>query len=141
MWVGGMRMSTMTTFGRVAPHLEHEVLGRAGLGDDLEALVLEQPRDALAQEDRVLGEDSPARELRPDARPPARRALDDEPAVERLDAVDEAAEARALGRVGAADGRRRRSRRRACPFTDAMLTATEDASAYLATFASASETT
>ena len=44
---------------RVAAHLQHQVIGGAGLPDDLEALVLEQPRDALAQKDGILGEDYP----------------------------------------------------------------------------------
>ena len=42
---------------RVGAHLQHQLVGVAGLADDLEAAVLEQPRDALAQQDGVLGED------------------------------------------------------------------------------------
>ena len=34
-----------------------QLVGRAGLGDDLEPGLGEQPRDALAQEERVVGED------------------------------------------------------------------------------------
>ena len=37
--------------------LAQQVLGVARLADDLDARVLEQPHDALAQQDRVLGDD------------------------------------------------------------------------------------
>src|SRR4051794_34726048 len=41
----------------VGAHLADEVLGVARLGDDVEARVLEQPGDALAQQDTVVGDD------------------------------------------------------------------------------------
>ena len=40
----------------VGAHLQHQLLGVARLPDDLEARVLEQPRDPLAQEHRVVGQ-------------------------------------------------------------------------------------
>ena len=42
--------------GLVHAHLAHELVGRARLGHDLEAAVREQPRDALAEEHRVISE-------------------------------------------------------------------------------------
>jgi hypothetical protein len=41
--------------GLVAPHLAQEVVCVAGLGDDLEARLAQQPRDALAQAGGVVG--------------------------------------------------------------------------------------
>src|SRR5919204_2266678 len=43
----------------VAPHLQEQLVGAAGLSDDVEAGVGEDPGHPLAQEDRVLGEDYP----------------------------------------------------------------------------------
>ena len=43
--------------GLVGADLAQQVLGVAGLGDDLEARLLEQPRDALAQQQAVVGQD------------------------------------------------------------------------------------
>ena len=58
----------------VRAHLQHQLVRVAGLPDDVEAAVLEQPRDPLAQQDRVVGEDDAhlARFLRLD---PERREL------------------------------------------------------------------
>src|SRR5262245_59751065 len=47
--------------GFVAANLEQQVVGRRGLADDLEPRSLEQARDALAHQDRVLGDDDPQR--------------------------------------------------------------------------------
>ena len=43
----------------VRAHLQHQLVGVPRLADDLEAAVLEQPRDALAEEHRVLGQHDP----------------------------------------------------------------------------------
>jgi CAAX protease family protein len=43
----------------VSPRLPHQLLGVAGLADDVESRVLEEPHDAFAQEHRVLGDDHP----------------------------------------------------------------------------------
>ena len=43
--------------GLVRPDLQQQIVGRAALPDDLEALALEQARDALAQKHGVVGED------------------------------------------------------------------------------------
>ena len=51
MWVGGIRMSTIATSGSVLADSREELRGVAGLGDDLEAGLGEQPGDPLAQED------------------------------------------------------------------------------------------
>ena len=103
--------------------------------------VLEQARDALAKEDGVLGDDYP-HGISARIRVPRPGGLSTaEAPVERLDAVDEASEARALAGIRAADAVVGDLDDRVSVHGDAMLTATEDASAYLATFASASETT
>ena len=54
---GGMRMSMTATSGLCARDLAQQVLGVAGLAHDLDAGLLEQPHDALAQQHRVLGDD------------------------------------------------------------------------------------
>ena len=102
--------------GRVRAHLQQQLVGGPGLADDLEAGLLEQLRDALAEQDGVVGEDDAhggdATPVSVEAgngisatttRSAARRALDSQRAVERRDAVGEAAQARAGGAVGAAD--------------------------------------
>jgi len=43
----------------VRADLAQQVLGVAGLCDDLEAGLLEQAHEALAQQDRVVGDDYP----------------------------------------------------------------------------------
>ena len=50
-------MSTISEVGLVGAHLAQHVLGIAGLGDDLDALALEQAHDPLAQQNRVLADD------------------------------------------------------------------------------------
>ena len=45
--------------GLVGANLAQQVLGVTGLGDDLEAGVAEQPRRALAEQDRVVGDHDP----------------------------------------------------------------------------------
>ena len=40
----------------VAPHLQHQLVRVAGLTHDVEARLLEDARDALTQEDGVVGE-------------------------------------------------------------------------------------
>ena len=55
-WSGGMRMSTTATSGLCGAHLAQQVLGVAGLADDLDAGLLEQRAIALAQQHRVLGD-------------------------------------------------------------------------------------
>ena len=55
--VGGIRMSMMATSGSCSRTAARSGLGIAGLGDHVEAGLGEQPCDALAEEDRVVGED------------------------------------------------------------------------------------
>ena len=54
--VGGIRMSTIATSGLCIADLRQQILGGARLADDLEARVLEQARDPLAQQHGVVGE-------------------------------------------------------------------------------------
>ena len=56
MCVGGMRMSTTATSGLCIATCRSRSSGRAGLRDDLEARLLEQARDALAEQHRVVGQ-------------------------------------------------------------------------------------
>ena len=64
MWVGGIRMSTIATSGLCIATCRSRSSALPACADDLEAGVLEQPRDALAQEDRVVGEDDAHRARR-----------------------------------------------------------------------------
>ena len=73
--------------------------------------------------------------------PRAGRAVDRQPAAERLDAVGEAAQAGAAARVGAAGAVVGDLDQRAPPSARSTRTRTSVAPAYLATFVSASETT
>ena len=57
MCVGGMRTSTTATSGLWAWTLRSRSSASPGLADDLHARVLEQARDALAQQHAVVGED------------------------------------------------------------------------------------
>ena len=88
---------------REAADLPQQLVGVVALGDHVEAGVAEQPRETLAQQDAVLG-DRYAHGISARTRvpPPAGRP-DAQPAAERLDAVGEAAQARAALGVGAAD--------------------------------------
>ena len=52
-------MSTMATSGTMRPDGGQELVGCAGLGDDVEAGLDEQARDPLPQQERVVGEDEP----------------------------------------------------------------------------------
>ena len=81
------------------------------------------------------------RDLRDDARAAARRALDSEPAVERGEAVGQAAQARAAARGRRRRRRRLRPRSRRCRSSAATRTSTAEASACLTTFVTASATT
>ncbi len=83
--------------------LAQQILGVAGLADDLHPGVLEQPHDALAQQDRVVGDDYAHGITARTVVPSAARADDLEPAVERRNPVGEPAQARAGVGVGAAD--------------------------------------
>ena len=56
-WVGGIRMSTIATSGLCARTCAQQLVGVAGLSDDLEAGFPEQARDALAQQHAVVGDD------------------------------------------------------------------------------------
>ncbi len=56
MCVGGIRTSTIAMSGLCAATLRDEVVGVAGLADDLVTGVLEQPGDPLAQQHAVLGD-------------------------------------------------------------------------------------
>ena len=72
--------------GLVGAHLAQQLVGVAGLADDVEARVLEQARDARAQQHRVLGEDYAHGISALTVVPPPRGLLDLEPPVERRDA-------------------------------------------------------
>ena len=56
-WVGGMRMSTIATSGRCSLHEREQLVAVGGAPDHVEAGLGEQPREPLAQEHRVVGED------------------------------------------------------------------------------------
>ena len=114
-----MRTSTIATSGRVRAHLQQQVVRVARAADDLEALVLEQLREPLAEQHRVLGDHDRARDLPHDARAAARRALDAEAPAARLDAVGEAAQPGAAVEARAARRRRRRPRSISVPFSHA----------------------
>ena len=83
--------------------LADEVLGVAGLADDLEAVLGEQPDDPLAQQHRVLGDDYSHGILAITVVPAPGGEVDLELAAERRDPVGEAAQPAAPGRVRAAD--------------------------------------
>ena len=59
MWVGGMRMSTIATSGLYRPTCRSRSSALPDCAGDLEARFLEQPDDAFAQQDRVVGDDDP----------------------------------------------------------------------------------
>ena len=84
-------------------YLAHQVVGVAGLADDLEARLLEQAHHALAQQHRVVGHDYPHGILAVIVVPRAGRRVDLEAAVDDREPVGEAAQAGAVVRVGAAD--------------------------------------
>ena len=132
--------------GLVGADLAQQVLPVAGLAGDLEAGLLEQAREPLAQQDGVVGDNDAdgvahtgisARRRVP--APSGERS--GEVAVERGDAIGEAAQAGSAGRIGPADAvvgdlhdgvavARVRRETRAC-----------EALAYLTTLVSASATT
>ena len=89
--------------GLVGADLAQQLLGVAGLADDLEPGLLEQAHHALAQQGRVVGDDYPhgilARTVVPS---PAGLSTSSSP-VERRDPVGEPAQAGAGVGVGAAD--------------------------------------
>ena len=78
--------------------------------------------------------------IRPDAGPGARRAVDVELAVERLDAVREPSDPAAAARVRAADAVVGDLDEQVAVLDAATRTVAADARAYLATFVSASAT-
>ena len=84
MCVGGMRMSTIAASGRLSRTSRSRLSASAGLGDDVDAGVLEQAHDPLAGEHDVVGDDY-AHGIS------ARRVLSPtlERAAERADAVGE----------------------------------------------------
>ena len=49
MWVGGIRMSMIATAGLYERTLSSSCSAFPGLADDLEARILEQPRDPFTQ--------------------------------------------------------------------------------------------
>ena len=94
-------MSTIATSGRSSSDRVHERVAVADRRDDVEAVVAQEPRQAVAQQREILGDHDPhGITALIVVGPPA--GLDDvERAVERLDAAREAAEP-AAGRIGAA---------------------------------------
>ena len=96
-----MRMSTIATSGSCAAVAAQELLAGADLGDDGEAVIGEQPREALPDHHGVVGQDH-AHGISARMRVPVvGRAQDAERAIERLDAVAQPAQPAAV-RVGAA---------------------------------------
>ena len=55
-WVGGSRMSTIAMSGACCPDLQQQLVGVVALRDHVEAGVVEQPGEALAQQHAVLGD-------------------------------------------------------------------------------------
>ena len=96
-------MSRITTSTACSCELAHQLVGVLALGDDVEALGGQQPREPVAQQDAVLGDALRARHLRPHPGAAAARGPDPQPSAERLDPVGEAAQAGAPLAVGAAD--------------------------------------
>ena len=127
--------------GLVGADLAQQVLGVAGLGDDLEARLLEQARDALAQQHAVVGEDDAHGTSALTVVPSPGRRVDLEAPVERREAVGEAAQAGAAPRIGAADAVVADLDHGVEPLSRATRTAAVEAPAYLATLVSASATT
>ena len=107
-WVGGMRTSTIATSGLCARDLAQQVVGVAGLADDLEAGVLEQADEPLPQQHGVVGDRRRARDLR------VRRWCPRRPGSSTLEAAVERARRGRRARAGRCPrrGRRRRRRRR-----------------------------
>ena len=102
-WVGGIRMSTIATSGGSRSTCSSSASAVAALGRPRRS----PPRPAAARRPRAAASCRrpalPAWDLRSQSRAAARRAPHPQPAVERLDAVGEAAQPRAARRVGAAD--------------------------------------
>ena len=101
-WVGGIRMSTIATSGRMELTLSRRSSRRRALCHDFEAGFGQQSCDAFAHQHA-----SSARTTRKGSRPaigPVRgQAADAQGPVEGLDAVSEAAQTRATGEVRSAD--------------------------------------
>ena len=87
-----MRMSTIATSGGSVATSREEVLGGARLADDFDALLGQEPREAFADDDGVVGEDHAHGIVRRDSCSSGRGALDHQVTVERLDAVAQPAE-------------------------------------------------
>ena len=88
---------------RVASHLQHQILGGLAAADDVEVgrrgARPRRPRGAA----RCPRRSRRAWDLRPDPGTAAGRAPDSKPAVERFDAVGDAAQSAAALRIGASD--------------------------------------
>ena len=86
MCVGGIRMSTIATSGRVERDPPQELVGRARLADDVEPGLHEQALEPLAQEGLVIG-DHDAHGTSARNRIPPVPAVDGQAAVERAEPV------------------------------------------------------
>ena len=86
-WVGGMRMSTIATSGLCIATCRSRSSGLSDWREHLEARVLEQPDDTLAEEDRVLGDDDAHRVAEHRDRVAKRREIAREPVCEHLEDV------------------------------------------------------
>ena len=84
MCVGGIRMSTIATSGLCMRDVPQQVVGVARLRDHLEARLLEQAHDALAQEHRVVGDDDAHRVAEHRDRVAQRREIARQPVGEQL---------------------------------------------------------
>ena len=104
--VGGMRTSTIATSGLWAPTLRSRSSASPAWADDLEARVLEQAREALAQQHGVVGERLRARD------PTALHESCPPRAASRPRGARRARRAGRRGRAGRCRGRDRRRRRR-----------------------------
>ena len=137
--VGGMRMSTIATSGACAStSRSSSVGGRASAATSIPASRSSAATPSRTQQAVVGDHDAHGSSAR-HGRPAAGRADDAQAAVERLDAVGEAAQARALDVVGAADAVVGDLDDQPPVVAPRPRTLALDACAYLATFVSASE--
>src|SRR5581483_1388006 len=132
--------------GRVAPHLEQELLGVPRPADDLDPRLLEQAREPLAQQGRVVRDDG-AQRLRHRTGSSARTTVP-RPGELATSSVPSSASTRSRRpqrpeppRGSAPPAPSSETRTVARPSARVTRTTAERASACLTTFASASETT
>ena len=101
--VGGMRMSTIATSGRQRSTSCEQLLRVRGQPSDLEAGLVEQAREPLAQQQRVVGDDYPHGISARSVVPRPGRARHGQLPAERLDAVGQPAQTGAAVGLRTAD--------------------------------------